>query len=184
LADFLLDFPAHLFVLALGFPVGIVRQLSCLFLNLTPHFVNLARYLLLSTWLILLAPLNRLEPPVKRSSASPRRKLRAAKISRSANQSKRPSTRDRVCPLDASRGASSCANESIPSPHHRAKTQREERSIWCPCLYLTCQRKLVDSPYFLRRQHHKRDEDGYLFTSRHIRVLFAFAVARKLLVLV
>jgi hypothetical protein len=27
------------------------------------------------------------------------------------------------------------------------------------------------SPYFLRRQHHKRVEAGYLFTSAHIRVL-------------
>jgi hypothetical protein len=40
--------------------------------------------------------------------------------------------------------------------------------------------KLLDSPYFLRRLHHKRDKDGYLFISRHIRVLFAFFVTRKL----
>jgi hypothetical protein len=37
---------------------------------------------------------------------------------------------------------------------------------------------------FLRKQHPKRDEDGYLYTSRHIRVLFAFSLAQKLLVLV
>jgi hypothetical protein len=30
------------------------------------------------------------------------------------------------------------------------------------------QRMLVDSGYFLHRQHHERDEDEYLFTSRHI----------------
>jgi hypothetical protein len=82
------------------------------------------------------------------------------------------------------RDTSSCANESIPSPHHRPKTELEERSIWFPCLYLTLQRKLVDSPYFLRRHRHKRDEDGCVFTSRHIRVLFAFSAARQLLVLV
>ena len=40
------------------------------------------------------------------------------------------------------------------------------------------------SPYFLCRHHRKRDEDGYLFTSTHIRVLFAFSAPRKLLVLV
>ena len=45
LADVLLDFPAYLFVLAFGFQVGIIRHLSCLLLNLTLHFVNLACYL-------------------------------------------------------------------------------------------------------------------------------------------
>jgi hypothetical protein len=40
------------------------------------------------------------------------------------------------------------------------------------------------SPYFLRRRHHKRNEDGSLFTLTHIRVLFAFSIARTLLVLV
>jgi hypothetical protein len=39
------------------------------------------------------------------------------------------------------------------------------------------------SSYFLRKQHHKRVEAGYLFTSAHIRVLFAFSAPRKLLVL-
>src|SRR5487761_340303 len=55
LADFLLDFSAYLFILAVGFQVGIARQSSCLLLNLTLHFVNLARYLILSTWLHLVA---------------------------------------------------------------------------------------------------------------------------------
>jgi hypothetical protein len=32
---------------------------------------------------------------------------------------------------------------------------------------------------FLRKQHPKRDEDGYLYTSRHIRVLFAFSLAQE-----
>jgi hypothetical protein len=36
---------------------------------------------------------------------------------------------------------------------------------------------------FLRKQHPKRDEDGYLYTSRHIRVLFAYFLAQKLEVL-
>jgi hypothetical protein len=36
------------------------------------------------------------------------------------------------------------------------------------------------SHYFLRKRHHKRDEDGYLFTSAHMRVSFAFFIARKL----
>jgi hypothetical protein len=76
--------------------------------------------------------------------------------------------------------SSSCANESIPSPHHRAKTTPLKRSIWFPRLYLTRQRKRDDSLYFLRKQHLKRDEDGYLYTSRHIRVLFAYSLARKL----
>jgi hypothetical protein len=75
--------------------------------------------------------------------------------------------------------SSSCANESIPSLHHRAKTTPLERSIWFPCLYLTRQRKRDDSLYFLRKQHLKRDEDGYLYTSRHIRVLFAYFLAQK-----
>ena len=35
LADFLLDFPAHIFILAVGFQVGIIRQLFCLLLNPT-----------------------------------------------------------------------------------------------------------------------------------------------------
>ena len=39
------------------------------------------------------------------------------------------------------------------------------------------------SPYFLRKQHHKRVEAGYLFTLTHNRVLFAFSAPRKLLVL-
>src|ERR1017187_9257167 len=51
LPDFLLDFPAYLLVLSFGFQVGIVRHLSNLFLNLTLHFVNLARYFILRTWL-------------------------------------------------------------------------------------------------------------------------------------
>src|SRR5450432_4019531 len=55
LADLLLDFPAYLFVLAFGFQVGIICQLSCLLLNLTLHFVNLARYLILGTWLHLVS---------------------------------------------------------------------------------------------------------------------------------
>src|ERR1700680_1545144 len=55
LADFLLDFPAYLLALAFGFQVGIVRQLSCLLLNLTLHFVNLTCNLILSTWLHLVA---------------------------------------------------------------------------------------------------------------------------------
>jgi hypothetical protein len=50
--------------------------------------------------------------------------------------------------------------------------------------FLPSQRKLVDSPYFLRRGNHKRDEDGYLSASGHIRVLFAFFRARTLLALV
>jgi hypothetical protein len=40
------------------------------------------------------------------------------------------------------------------------------------------------SPYVLRRQHHKSDEDGYLFTLAHIRVVFALATAGQLLALV
>ena len=60
LADFLLDFPAYLFVLAFGFQVGIIRHLSCLLLNLTLHFVNLARYLILSAWLHLVASFERI----------------------------------------------------------------------------------------------------------------------------
>jgi hypothetical protein len=40
------------------------------------------------------------------------------------------------------------------------------------------------SSYILRNQHHKRDEAGYLFTSAHIRVVFVFSMARKLLALV
>jgi len=38
------------------------------------------------------------------------------------------------------------------------------------------------SPHFLRMQHHKRVEAGYLFTSAHIRASYAFSVAQKLLV--
>ena len=40
------------------------------------------------------------------------------------------------------------------------------------------------SPYFLRKQHHKRVEAGYLFTLTHNRVLLAFRIRGKLLVLV
>ena len=39
-----------------------------------------------------------------------------------------------------------------------------------------------DSPYLLRKQHHKRVEAGYLFTLTHNRVLLAFCVTGKLLV--
>src|ERR1700688_1396230 len=60
LADFLLDFSAHLFVLAFGFQIGIVRQFSCLLLNLTLHFLNLARYLILSAWLHFVASFERI----------------------------------------------------------------------------------------------------------------------------
>ena len=56
MADFLLDFPTYLFALAFGFQVGIVRQLSCLLLNLTLHFVNLARNLILGARLHPIAP--------------------------------------------------------------------------------------------------------------------------------
>jgi len=35
------------------------------------------------------------------------------------------------------------------------------------------------SSYILRKHHHKRDEDGYLFTSAHTRIVFAFAMTRK-----
>ncbi len=34
------------------------------------------------------------------------------------------------------------ANESIPSPRHRAQTALQEQSIRFPLLYLTCKRKL------------------------------------------
>jgi hypothetical protein len=51
LADFLLDFPAYLFVLAFGFQVRIIRHMSRLLLDLSLHFVNLPRYLVLGTWL-------------------------------------------------------------------------------------------------------------------------------------
>ena len=51
LADFLLDFSAYFFVLPFGFQFGIICHLSCLLLNLALHFVNFARYLILSTWL-------------------------------------------------------------------------------------------------------------------------------------
>src|ERR1700674_1956276 len=37
-------------------------------------------------------------------------------------------------------------------------------------LFSSCQRKLLTSRYFLRRLQHKKDKDGNLFTSRHIRV--------------
>jgi hypothetical protein len=40
-------------------------------------------------------------------------------------------------------------------------------------LFSFCQRKLIDSLYFLRGRDHKRDEDRYLYKSRHIRVLMA-----------
>jgi hypothetical protein len=50
LADFLLDFAAYLFVLALDFQIGVVYQSSCILFDLTLHFVNLARYLILCTW--------------------------------------------------------------------------------------------------------------------------------------
>jgi len=40
------------------------------------------------------------------------------------------------------------------------------------------------SDYFLHTQHHKRVEAGYLFILTHNRVLLAFCVTGKLLVLV
>ena len=40
------------------------------------------------------------------------------------------------------------------------------------------------SSYFLRKQHRKGVEAGYLFTSTHNRVLFVFCATGKLLVLV
>jgi hypothetical protein len=71
-----------------------------------------------------------------------RRKLRASKLSRSRIKFK---SRSRVISfaLLTAKGASSCDNESIPSLRRRAKTQREERSRWFPCLYLTPRRNPV-----------------------------------------
>jgi len=51
-------------------------------------------------------------------------------------------------------------------------------------LFAAVSAALVDRPFFLHRQRRKRDEDEYLFTAGCIRVLFAFSVARSLLMLV
>src|SRR6267143_5976048 len=51
LADFLLHFPGYLFSHTFAFQVGIVRQFAHLFLTGALYFVNLARDLILSTWL-------------------------------------------------------------------------------------------------------------------------------------
>jgi len=40
------------------------------------------------------------------------------------------------------------------------------------------------SPCFLRKLHYKRGEAGYLFTLTHNRVLLAFCVTEKLIVLI
>src|ERR1035441_7761106 len=47
--------------------------------------------------------------------------------------------------LRSSCNRASRGNESIPSPRHRAKTAPEERSIWFPLLYLTCEKE-ADGP--------------------------------------
>jgi len=67
-----------------------------------------------------------------------RRKLPAQKISCSTTTFK-----SRSLVIASRRPASSCDNENIPSPRRRAKIQREERSRWFPCLYLTPRRNPV-----------------------------------------
>jgi hypothetical protein len=55
LADMLLDLSGYLFTKTTAFQVAIVRQSAHLFPTLALHFVKLARYLVLSTWLRLVA---------------------------------------------------------------------------------------------------------------------------------
>jgi hypothetical protein len=58
-ANCFLDFPGYFVALAFGFQVGVVRQSSYLLFNLTLHFVNLARNLILGTWLHVVVSLER-----------------------------------------------------------------------------------------------------------------------------
>jgi len=71
-----------------------------------------------------------------------------------------------------------CCLKFPPTGCHERNRVNSSTTLW------RRYRKLPDSPWFLRRQHHKNEGEGYLYKSRHIRILVAFSAARKLLVLV
>src|SRR5665213_1487593 len=103
-----------------------------------------------------------------------------SKISSTADKIKVMREKARL-PLNGQQALIPSPTKESPSSYHQSKIQLKERALRFPCRYLICQRKMVESHYFLRRQHHKRDEHGYLFTWRHFRALFIFYSGRKLL---
>jgi hypothetical protein len=99
-----------------------------------------------------------------RTHRAPRRRLRFG-------------DRDRISPLGTKKALIPAPARVSPAAATEQK-YNEKNDQYGFHVYLTLQRKLVDPLCFLHSQHHKRDEDGYLFESRHIRIFMDFCVAR------